>query len=157
MGLCCPKAVIEAGEEFVALLGGDDSAGAPIGRIRATLDKAGCFEVVEKVGHDRTVDSEVLGQCELAPDRALSSGGEYLIAPRPPGKVGYCGVGRLHIGPKNHAQAPTEVIGQRVVAARDVPAFISGASEIVHHAIIRACPIRVVGQMLCRHDDLFDI
>jgi hypothetical protein len=44
--------------EFVALLGGDDSAGAPVGWIRAALDQAGGFEVIEEVDHDRTVDSE---------------------------------------------------------------------------------------------------
>jgi hypothetical protein len=157
VGLCCPKTVIEAGEEFVALLGSDDTAGTPVGRIRPTLNQAGRFEIVEEVGHDRTVDPEVLSQCELAPDRALSGGRKHLVAPRPAGQVGYCGVGRLHIGPKDHAQAPTEVIGQRVLATRGVPDFISGASGVVHRLIIRACRIRVVGQILCRHDDLFTI
>jgi hypothetical protein len=74
VGFRGPEAVIEAGEEFVALLGGDDSAGAPVGRIRASLDQAGSFEVIEEVGHDRTVDSEVLGEGELATDGALSGG-----------------------------------------------------------------------------------
>ncbi len=74
VGFRCPKAVIEAGEKFVALLGGDDSAGAPIGRIGSSLDQAGGFEVIEEIRHDRTVDSQVLGQGELAADRALSRG-----------------------------------------------------------------------------------
>jgi hypothetical protein len=74
MGLCLPKPVIETCEKFVALLGGDDSAGAPIGRIRAALDQAHRFEVIEEVGHDCTVDSEVLGEGELAADGALSGG-----------------------------------------------------------------------------------
>jgi hypothetical protein len=74
VGLRRPEAVIQAGEELVSLFGGDDSAGAPIGRIRATLDQFRRFEVVEEVRHDGTVDSEVLGQGELAGDRALGSG-----------------------------------------------------------------------------------
>jgi hypothetical protein len=59
-------------EEFVSLLGGDDSAGAPVGRIRTWLDQARSFEVIQDVGHDRTVDSEVLGEGELTSERALS-------------------------------------------------------------------------------------
>jgi len=38
MGLRRPKAVIEAGEELVSLFGGDDSTGAPVGRIRSPLN-----------------------------------------------------------------------------------------------------------------------
>ena len=74
MDLRRPESVIEAGEEFDALSGGDDSAGAPVGRIRATLDQARRFEVIEEVGHDRSVDSEVLGEGELACNGALSGG-----------------------------------------------------------------------------------
>ena len=121
MGLRRPEAVIEAGEEFVALSGGDDSAGTPVGRIRAALDQVRRFEVIEKIGHDRAVDSEVLGEGELATDGALSGGGKDLVAPRTAGKVGHRGVGGLDVGPKDHAQAPSEVVCQRVLAARGVP------------------------------------
>jgi hypothetical protein len=152
--LRCSEAVIEAGEEFVALLGGDDSAGAAVGRIRATLNQTGGFEVIEQVGHDRTVDSEVLGQGELATDGALSGGGKHLVAPRTAGEVGHRGMGGLDVGPKNHAQAPSQVVRQRVVATLGAPYLVTVASGVVHDPIIRAGQRSVVDKMLCRHDYL---
>jgi hypothetical protein len=74
VGFGCPEVLIEAGEQLVSTFGGDDSASAPIGRIRASLDQAGGLEVIEEVGHDRTVDSKVLSEGELATDGALSGG-----------------------------------------------------------------------------------
>jgi hypothetical protein len=74
MGLRRPKAVIEGREELGAVLRGDDSARSPVGRIGTAFDQFRGFQVIEQVGHDRSVDSEVLGQGELAADRALSRG-----------------------------------------------------------------------------------
>jgi hypothetical protein len=157
VGLRCPQAVIEAGEQFIALLGGNDSTGAPVGRIGATLNQVGCFEVIEEVGHDGTVDSEVVGQGELTTDGALSGGGEHLEAPGTAGKVGHGGVGRLDVGPKNHPQAPSEVVGERGLAGRVHSCPITGASDVIHHSILRVEPRRVVEKMLCPHDDLYRI
>ena len=119
--------------------------------------RLGGFEVIEEVGHDRTVDSEVLGEGELATNGALSGGGKDLVAPRATGKVGHRGMGRLDVGPKDHAQAPSEVVRQRVFAARGVPDFVAAASAVVHHPIIRAGRRSVVDKMLCIHDDLSTI
>ena len=33
----------------------------------------------------------------------------------------------------DHAQAPPEVVGQRVLAARGVPNFVAEARDVVHH------------------------
>src|ERR1700683_245001 len=74
VGLRRPKEVIEAGQELVALLGGKDLSGAPVGWIRASLDQVGGLEVIEEGGHDGSVDSEVLGEGELAANAALSGG-----------------------------------------------------------------------------------
>jgi hypothetical protein len=82
MGLRRPEAVIEGREELGAELRGDDSASSPVGRIGAALDQFRRFQVIEEVGHDRSVDSEVLGQGELATDSALSGGGKDLVTPR---------------------------------------------------------------------------
>jgi hypothetical protein len=54
------EAVIEGRQELGSLFGGDDATGAPICRIGAAFDQAGGFEVIEQVGHDGAVDSEVL-------------------------------------------------------------------------------------------------
>ena len=74
MGLGSREAVVEANEEFVALLGGEDPAGLLVGRVRASLNQVGGFEVVDEVGHDCAVHSEVLGEGELAIDRGLRGG-----------------------------------------------------------------------------------
>jgi hypothetical protein len=79
MGLCRAKAVIESREEFGAELRGDDSASAPVGRIGTALDQFRAFQLIEEVGHDRSVDSEVLGQAKLASDSALSGRGKDLV------------------------------------------------------------------------------
>jgi hypothetical protein len=156
VGFRCPEAFVETGEEFIALLGGDDSAGAPVGRIGASLDQAFGFEVVEEVGHDRTVYSEVLGESELATDRALSGRRKHLVAPGAAGKVGDCGMGGLDIGPKNHAQTPSEIICQPVCAAQGV-LYLALASDVVHQPIIRAGPRSVAYKILCSYDDLYSI
>jgi hypothetical protein len=157
LGFRCPEAVIETGEEFIALLGGHDSAGAPVSRIRASLDQAGGFEVIEEVGHDRTVDSEVLGEGELATDGALSRGGKHLVAPRTAGKIGHCGMGGLDVGPKDHAKAPSEVVCQPVPATSGVLILVPVTSNVVHHPIVRVGTRSVVDKMLCQYDDLFRI
>ena len=146
MGLRRSEALIEAGEELDAVLGGDDSAGSPISRIWVALDQGRRFEVIEEVGHDGAVDAEVLGQGELAPDSALGGGGKDLVAPRTAGEVGDRGMGGRDVGPKDHAQAPSEVVGQGVVAAAGVPDFVSVTRGVVHTPIIRPrvekrCPI----------------
>ena len=103
MGLRRPEAVIEGREELGAELRGDDSASSPVGRIGAALDQASRFEVIEEVGHDRSVDSEVLGQGELATDSALSGGRKDLVTPRAARKVGHRGVRGPGVRPQDHA------------------------------------------------------
>ena len=76
-GLCGLEAVIESSEELGSLSGGHDATGAAVGRIGPAFDQADGFEVVEEIGHDRAVDSEVLGERELAADSALRGGGEH--------------------------------------------------------------------------------
>jgi hypothetical protein len=63
-------------------------------------------------------------------------------------------VGSLDVCPKNHAQAPSKVICQRVLAASGVSDFVALTSDVVHQPIIRAETISVVDKMLCRYDDL---
>src|SRR5260370_42677783 len=108
MGLCRPKAVIESREEFGAELRGDDSASAPVGRIGTALDQFRGFQRIEEVGHDRSVDSEVLGQGELAANSALSRGRKDLVPPRTARKAGPRTARALGVRPRAHAQAPSE-------------------------------------------------
>ena len=117
-------------------MGRDDSARSPVGRIRAALDQFGPFEIIEEVGHDGSVDSEVLGEGELATNSALSGGRKDLVAPRATRKVGHrvpCGRG---IRPKNHAEAPSEVACQRADTAGGVPNFVRVTRDPIHHPII---------------------
>ena len=140
MGFCRPEAVIEGREELGTELCGDDSASSPVGWIGAALDQARTFEVIEEVRHDRTVDSEMLGQSELATNRALVGGGKDLVAPRTAGNVSQGGARRPDVGPKEHAQAPSEVVCQRVLAARGIANFVTVTRAVVHHPIIRLPP-----------------
>jgi hypothetical protein len=64
---------------------------------------------------------------------------------------------RLDIGPKDHAQAPPEVVGQRVLAAGSVINLVAVASNVIHRSIIRAETRSVVDKILCLHDDLLRI
>ena len=143
-----PETVIEAGEKLAAVLGGDDLSGAPVGRIGAARNQTGGFEVIEEVGHDRSVDSEMLGERDLATDGALGGGGEHLVAPWTTRKVSHRAVGGLDIGPENHAQAPSKVIGQRLCTAGDVPNFISVTSVVAHQPMVRAGPRSVAHKIL---------
>ena len=81
LGLCCPQLVIQGREELDAELRRDDSARPPVAGIGTTLDQLGRLEIVEEVSHDRSIDSEVLGEGKLARHRALSRGGKDLVAP----------------------------------------------------------------------------
>ncbi len=111
MGLRRPKAVIEGSEEFGAELRGDDSASSPVDRIGPAFDQFRGFQLIEEVSHDRSVDSEVLGQGELATDSALSRG-------------------------QDHAQAPSEVACQRADAAWGPANIIRATSTVIHPLII---------------------
>jgi hypothetical protein len=102
VGLDRPEAVVEGREELGAELRGDDSPSSPVGRIGSALDQACRFEVIEEVGHDRSVDSELLGQGELAANSALSGCKENLVAPWAAGEVGHRGVCGLGIRTKDH-------------------------------------------------------
>jgi hypothetical protein len=137
VGLDRPEAPIELGEELGAVMGGDDSASSPISWIGATFDEVRPFEVIEEVGHDRAVDAKALGQGELATDRAQGGGGKDLVAPRAAGEVGDRLVRGRDVGPKHSAQAPSEIVRQCVVAAADVPDFVSVTRGVVHDLIIR--------------------
>lgn len=131
-----PEPGIQGPEELCAELGGDDSAGSPVGRIGAALDQARRFEVIEEVGHDRPVHSEVLGQGELATNSALSGGGKDLVAPRATRKVAHRVVRGRRIRPKDHAEAPSEVACQRADAAGGVPNFVAVTRDVLHYPII---------------------
>ena len=142
MGFCRPEAVIEGREELGTELCGDDSASSPVGRVGAALDQPRRFQVIEEVGHDRSVDSEVLGQGKLATNSALSGGGEDLVPPRAARKVGHRGVRGRGVRPQDHAQAPSEVACQRADAA-------GGAANVVIHRLI-------IAEKRCPQDTLLD-
>ena len=114
--------------------GGDDSASSPIGRVTATLDQVRHLKVIEQVGHDRAVNTEMLGEGELTANRALGGSGEHLVAPGSAGQVSDSCVRGLDVGPKDHAQAPAEVVGQRLVVAQ----FVLVTVDVVHLVSIRA-------------------
>jgi hypothetical protein len=103
VGLYRSEAVVEGREELGAELRGDDSPSSPVGRIGSALDQACRFEVIEEVGHDRSVDPEVLGQGELATNSALSGCEENLVAPWAAREVGHRGVCGRGIRPKDYA------------------------------------------------------
>jgi hypothetical protein len=136
MSLRRVKAVIEGGEEFGAELRGDDSASPPVGRIRTALDQLRRFEAIYEVCHHRSVDSEVLGQGELATDNALSGRGKDLVPPRAAGKVGHRGARGRGVRPQDHAQAPSEIACQRADAAGGVANTVKGTRAVIHPLII---------------------
>jgi hypothetical protein len=129
-----------------------------VGWIGAALDQARRFEVIEEVSHDRTVDSEMLGQSELATNRALVGDGKDLVAPRTAGNVSQSGARRPDVGPNEHAQAPSEVVCQRVLAAQSIANFVTVTRAVVHHPHpYGPSPISVAPNMFCRYDDLYRI
>ncbi len=136
-----PEAVVEGGEELGPLLGDDDVARAPIGRIRSTFDQAGRFEIIEEVGHDGAVDTQMLGQGELAPHDALGGSGQDLVATRAAREVGDSGVRGRDVGPKDRAEAPPEVIRQCVVTSAWVGGSVSLTRDVGHIASIRALEV----------------
>src|ERR1700682_828923 len=136
MGLHRPKAVIEGSEELGAELCGDDSARSPVCWIGAALDQPRRFRVSEEVGHDRSVDSEVLGQGKLAADSALGGGGKDLVTPRAARKVGHRGVRGLGVRPQDHAQTPSEVACQRAGAAGGAAKTVRATRAVIHSLII---------------------
>ena len=152
MGLCRPKAVIESREEFGAELRGDDSASSPVGRIWTAFDQFRGFQLIEEIGHDRSVDSEVLGQGELAADSALSRGRKDLVSPRAARKVGHRIARGLGVRPQDHAQAPSEVACQRADAAWGPANIIRATRTVIHPLIIG--PKSAVLKTLCLTDDL---
>jgi hypothetical protein len=119
-------------------LRGDDPASSPVGRIGAALDQSRGFQVIEKVGHDRSVYPEVLGQGKLATDSALSGGGKDLVTPRAAREVGHRSERGLGVRPQDHAQAPTEVAGQGADAAGCVAKIVAKGSALIHGLIIAA-------------------
>jgi hypothetical protein len=136
--------MVEVHEDLGAVWGGHDTASAPVGGIRAALDQAGCFEVVEEIGHDRAVDPEVLGQGQLAANSAMSGRGEDLVAPRPAGEIGHGGMRGRDVGPEEHAQAPSEIFGQGVLAAAGLTRVVLVLHDVAHRLIIRACRAEAV-------------
>ena len=87
-----------------------------------------------------TVESEMLGQSELVTNRALAGGGKDLVAPRTAGNASQGGARRPDVGPKEHAQAPSEVVCQRGLAARGIANFVTVTRAVVHSPIIRPEP-----------------
>jgi hypothetical protein len=136
MGLRRPKAVIEGGEELRAELCGNDSASSPVCRIGAALDQLRRLEAIYEVGHHRSVDSEVLGQGELATDSALSRGRKDLVPARAARKVGHRCVRGRGVRPQDNAQAPSEVARQRADAAGGVANTVTATRAVIHPLII---------------------
>jgi hypothetical protein len=128
-----PEAVIEGRKELGAELRGNDSPSSPVGGIGAPLDQVRRFQVIEEVRHDRAVDSEVLGQRELATNLALSGGRQNLVAPRAAGQVSHGGVCSPGIRAQNHAKAPAEVVSQRGVAAGGALSVVALITDLIHH------------------------
>jgi hypothetical protein len=155
IGLGCPEPVIEGLEELGAELRRDDSASSPVGGVGPTLDQLGRLEIVEEVGHDCSVDTEVLGQGKLAANGALSRCGKDLVTPRAAGKVGDRGVRGRGVRPQDHAQAPSEVACQRADAARGVPNFATVTMGFIHQPII--VHRSAAYEILCYTDDLLSI
>jgi NADH dehydrogenase FAD-containing subunit len=117
-------------------LRGNDPASSPVGRIGAALDQSRGFQVIEKVGHDRSVNPKVLGQGKLATDSALSGGGKDLVPPRAAREVGHRGERGLGVRPQDHAQAPTEVACQGADAAGCVAKIVAKGRALIHGLII---------------------
>ena len=136
LGLCCPQLVIQGREELDAELRRDDSARPPVAGIGTTLDQLGRLEIVEEVSHDRSIDSEVLGEGKLARHRALSRGGKDLVAPRTARKVGDRGARGQGVRPQDNTQAPAEVACQRADAAWGCPNLVAVTKVFIHHPII---------------------
>ncbi|MDB5067865.1 MAG: hypothetical protein JWM18_4299 [Chloroflexi bacterium] len=141
--------MVEGHQDLGAASGGDDTASAPIGGVRAPLDQPGRFEVVEEIGHDCAIDTEMLGQGELAANRAVSGGGEDLVAPRTARDIGHGGMRGLDVCPEDHAQAPSEIFRQGVLGVGAFPRVVVVLLDIAHHLIIRARR-----RKRCRQDDL---
>jgi hypothetical protein len=135
-GLRSLEAVIESRQEFGALLGGDDATGAPVSRIGAALDQAGSFQVVEQVGHDRAVDSEVLRKCELTANRAVCGSGEHLIAAGTAGQVSDRVERGRDVGPEDRPESPSKIVCERSAAAVDRHCAVSVLNDIAHGVIV---------------------
>ena len=128
---------------------------APIGRIRPTFDQACRFEVIEQVGHDGAVDTEMLRQGQLAPHHAMGRRGEDLVATRPAREVGHRGVRRRDVGPKDRAEAPPEICGQGVVTSAGVAGSLPLTREVAHAFSIRALKGETESlEIFCLHDGL---
>jgi hypothetical protein len=110
--------------------------GAPISGIGATLDQTGGFEVVEEVGHDRSVDSEVLRESELAADGAVGSSGERLIAAGTAGQIRHRGVRGGDVGPEDRPESPTQIVRQRIATAAYRLCRVLVLSDIGHDFIV---------------------
>ena len=114
------------------MLGGDNTASSPVGRIRSAFDEVGRLEIIEEIGHDRAVDAEMLRQGELAPNCPLGGCGKDLVAPRTTWEVGDRVVRGRDVGPKHSAKTPAEVVRQRVVTAGSVPDIVAVTRGVVH-------------------------
>jgi hypothetical protein len=144
------EAVVEGSEELGPLLGDDDLASPPIGRIRPTFDQVCRFEIIEEVGHDGAINTQMLGQGELAPHDALGGSGQDLVATRTAREVGDRGVRSRDVGPKDRAETPPEVIGQCVVTSAWVVGSLSLTRDVGHTRSIRGAPGRkgLLGDLL---------
>jgi hypothetical protein len=110
VGLCRPEAPIELGEELDAVVGGDDPAGSPIGRIRAAFDHPRRLEVVEQVGHDRAVNAQPGREHGLAAWLVPRGGGQHLVAAMAARQALGHGVGRLDVPAEHHGQPPAKLL-----------------------------------------------
>jgi hypothetical protein len=148
VGFCGLEAVIESSQELGTVFGGDDVAGAPVGRVGAAFDQAGGLEVVEEVGHDGSVDAEVLGEGELAADSAVCRSGEHLITAGTAGEVSDCVVRGDDVRPEDRPEPPPQVVGQCVAAAADRQCSVSVLSDIGHEVMLP------VGRTKISHEDV---
>ena len=75
MGLSVSEPSIQCDQFPHTQLGGNDTSHPSITWIRSALNQPCGLKIVEKVGHDGSVDAQMLGQGQLASDvRASRSG-----------------------------------------------------------------------------------
>ena len=77
------EALMELGEQSLSLGGGNDVAGPSVVGVDLALDEPSFDEIVDEVGHDRSIDGEAAGECDLAGCLAALDLEEQLIGARP--------------------------------------------------------------------------
>jgi hypothetical protein len=100
----------QLGQGLLPLRRGDDQALAPVGRIGLTLHQTGRDEVVDEVGHDRTVDPQPVGQGELTGRLTANDLDEGLVAARTVREATEHAGDQLAVRAQQDAQRPAKVV-----------------------------------------------